>query len=94
MLLLAAAASAQAAEQLGRATYYGKDEFSLNDGTCACHKQGLWSSNPCSNNFCFDWIGEKHDQSSAQDRRTLTEGPIEPHRWPLLQEKSRERAMA
>ena len=58
VVLLVLAGLAEAAEQLGRATYYGKDEFSLNDGTCACHKQGLWSSDPCSNNFCFDWIGK------------------------------------
>ncbi len=57
-LLVLWVGAAMAAEQMGRATYYGKDEFSLNDGTCACHKQGLWDSNPCSNNFCFDWIGE------------------------------------
>lgn len=59
-LALVIASRTAAKEELGRATYYGKDEFSLNDGTCACAKQGLWDSNPCSNNFCFDWIGEEH----------------------------------
>ncbi|KAK9790755.1 hypothetical protein WJX73_003014 [Symbiochloris irregularis] len=42
----------------GRATFYGHDDYTLNDGSCACHKRGgLY--NPCSSQFCFDYIGEK-----------------------------------
>ena len=48
---------------LGRATYYGAgDGFTLNDGSCACHKQDVksgWLSSRCKSGFCFDYIGEK-----------------------------------
>lgn len=46
----------------GRATFYGRgDGFTLNDGSCACHKQNRrpsWLSSQCADGFCFDYIGE------------------------------------
>ena len=48
---------------LGRATFYGAgDGFTLNDGSCACHKQDVksgWLSSRCESGFCFDYIGEQ-----------------------------------
>ena len=45
----------------GRATFYGEgDGFTLNDGSCACHKQdskSSWLSSQCAEGFCFDYIG-------------------------------------
>lgn len=50
------------APALGRATFYGNgDGFTLNDGSCACHKRWGWLSNRCESGHCFDYIG----QSSA-----------------------------
>lgn len=47
-----------AAPALGRATFYGKgDGFTLNDGSCACHKRWGWLSNRCESGHCFDYIG-------------------------------------
>ena len=50
---------ATTAVQLGRATFYGgvDSEYTLNDGSCACHKRGGFL-NPCSSQFCFDYIGK------------------------------------
>ncbi|KAL3141565.1 hypothetical protein ABBQ32_004810 [Trebouxia sp. C0010 RCD-2024] len=46
---------------LGRATFYGNgDGFTLNDGSCACHKQDVrstWLNSRCEKGFCFDYIG-------------------------------------
>lgn len=46
----------------GRATYYGNgDGFTLNDGSCACHKQDVrstWLNSRCERGFCFDYIGD------------------------------------
>lgn len=57
----AAVSDAAADEGYGRATFYGEgDGFTLNDGSCACHKQdgkSSWLSNQCAEGFCFDFIG-------------------------------------
>lgn len=57
---------ATTAVQLGRATFYGgvDSEYTLNDGSCACHKRGGFL-NPCSSQFCFDYIGEKQPGRGA-----------------------------
>lgn len=34
------------------------DGYTLNDGSCACHKQWGWFTNACEGSFCFDYIGE------------------------------------
>ena len=53
---------ASASFQSGRATFYGNgDGFTLNDGSCACHKQDVtstWLSSRCEPQFCFDYIGK------------------------------------
>jgi len=52
-----------AAPALGRATFYGKgDGFTLNDGSCACHKRWGWLSNRCESGHCFDYIGNLADR--------------------------------
>ena len=65
---------ASASSSLGRATYYGAgDGFTLNDGSCACHKQDVkssWLNSRCENGYCFDYIGAWsfylcQDQSAA-----------------------------
>ena len=44
---------------LGRATFYGAgDGFTLNDGSCACHKRWGWLSNRCESGQCFDYVGK------------------------------------
>ena len=52
---------ASASFQQGRATFYGNgDGFTLNDGSCACHKQDVkstWLNSPCGKGMCFDYIG-------------------------------------
>ena len=57
----AAVSDAAADAGYGRATFYGEgDGFTLNDGSCACHKQdgkSSWLSNQCADGFCFDYIG-------------------------------------
>ncbi|KAL0025422.1 hypothetical protein WJX79_008304 [Trebouxia sp. C0005] len=54
-------AQALASSSLGRATFYGAgDGFTLNDGSCACHKQdseSSWLNSRCESGFCFDYIG-------------------------------------
>ena len=53
---------ASAASPRGRATFYGAgDGFTLNDGSCACHKQDVksgWLNSRCESGFCFDSIGD------------------------------------
>lgn len=50
---------AHAEPQIGRATFYGHgDGFTLNDGSCACHKQWGFLSNRCESGHCFDYIGK------------------------------------
>ena len=34
------------------------DGYTLNDGSCACHKQWGWFTNACEGSFCYDYIGE------------------------------------
>lgn len=54
-------AQAMTSSPLGRATFYGAgDGFTLNDGSCACHKQNVessWLNSRCESGFCFDYIG-------------------------------------
>lgn len=61
-------AEASASSPLGRATFYGAgDGFTLNDGSCACHKQDLessWLNSRCESGFCFDYIGETSRHST------------------------------
>ena len=58
-ILLQLTASVNGSSNLGRATYYGAgDGFTLNDGSCACHKRWGWLSNRCESGHCFDYIGE------------------------------------
>jgi len=58
-LLLRIAPFVCAAPALGRATFYGNgDGFTLNDGSCACHKRWGWLSNRCESGHCFDYIGQ------------------------------------
>ncbi len=61
-------AQASAISPLGRATFYGAgDGFTLNDGSCACHKQdseSSWLNSRCESGFCFDYIGEARRHST------------------------------
>ena len=66
-LLLRLVHLANAAPAVGRATFYGGgDGFTLNDGSCACHKRWGWLSNRCESGHCFDYIGN----STAEHKRT------------------------
>lgn len=58
ILLLRITPFVRGAPALGRATFYGNgDGFTLNDGSCACHKRWGWLSNRCESGHCFDYIG-------------------------------------
>ena len=41
------------------------DGYTLNDGSCACHKQWGWFTNACEGSFCFDYIGEAQQEGPA-----------------------------
>ena len=61
------------------------DGYTLNDGSCACHKQWGWFTNACEGSFCFDYIGEAQQesrmvvwQSKPLPGRDVTAGVAEP----------------
>lgn len=66
--IICSQAQASATSPLGRATFYGAgDGFTLNDGSCACHKQeseSSWLNSRCESGFCFDYIGEASRHST------------------------------